>query len=205
MPGSIVRRATSSPRTSSARSAAGARRSRRKRMCSTCGSIRAPRRPRCWASAPNSAGPPTPTLKRSSRRADGSGLARMRGRRTRSCAVSHRHQPRPHGRRAGAQDVEVARQLRRRGRRRQSDRRRRAAPGVRLARLHHGNRARRHRLHRGRRGLSQDSQHLPLHAGQPRRLRSGARCRVAPAAMLEFDRYILARTRAAEGRRAPRV
>ena len=50
--GSAGRRATSSRRASSARSAA-ARRSRRKKTCSTCGSIRAARRPRCWASGPS--------------------------------------------------------------------------------------------------------------------------------------------------------
>ena len=108
-------------------------------------------------------------------------VARMRGRRARPCAVSHRDKPRADGRRAGAQDVEVARQFRGRGRRGQPDRRRRAAPGVCLARLHHGNRARRHGLHGGLGGLPQDSQHLPLHPGQPGRLRSGARRDVARA------------------------
>ena len=44
-------------------------------------------------------------------------VARLRGRRARPCAVSQRHQPRADGRRAGPQDVEVARQLRRRRRR----------------------------------------------------------------------------------------
>ena len=124
------------------------RRSRRKKTCSTCGSIRARRRPPCSASAPSLRWPADAYLEavEQARGWFGSSLA---------CAVAERgHAPFrsviSHGLTVdeqGPQDVEVARQLRGRRRRRQSDRRRRAAPGVRLARLHHGNRAGRHDLH----------------------------------------------------------
>ncbi len=68
--------------------------------------------------------------------------------RARRGAVSQRHQPRADGRRAGAQDVEVARQHRGRARRREPPRRRRDPAGVCVARLHDRDFARRRRSSR---------------------------------------------------------
>ena len=90
-------------------------------------------------------------------------------------AVQERHQPRTDDRRQGPQDVQVARQLRGRRRCGRADGRRRAAAGVRVARLHRRHHARPDDFHRGVGVVSQDSQHLPLRARQSRRLRSGAR------------------------------
>ena len=97
----------------------------------------------------------------------------VRGSRRR--AVQEHHQSRADDRRQGPQDVQVARQLGGRRRCGRPDGRRRAAAGVRLARLHRRHHARPDDFHRGVGVVSQDSQHLPLRARQSRRLRSGAR------------------------------
>ena len=102
-------------------------------------------------------------------------VAGLRGIGARHGAVQERNQPWTDGGRAGPQDVQVARQLGGRRRCGRTDGRRRAAAGVRVARLHGRHHARPDDFQRGVGVVSQDSQHLPVRAGQPGGLRSRAR------------------------------
>ena len=121
-------------------------------------------------------------------------VAVLRGVGSRHGAVQERHQPRADGRREGPQDVQVARQLGGRRRCGRADGRRRAAAGVRVARLHLRHHARRRRSYNA---VSESYRKIRntcrFVLGNLADFDPGAR-RDRIKDMLEFDRFILART-----------